>query len=120
MSAMPCNFIHCFYDITCCTYTASSLLSNFIKGCFAIGHYIHCKMICEILRYTAVFNSVKHPCNALYFSVSGLLHKQSMNQSGYREIWSITQTFYSVRQASISAFHVSFCSELCHRGLLHN
>ena len=102
--AVPCNFIHCYYDSTCCTYMASSTLANFTKGCFAIGHYNHCKTICEISRYTALSNSVKHQCNTPYFSVSGLLQKRNPNQSGYGEIRSVTRTFYSVRQCSISVY----------------
>ena len=122
VSAVLCNFIQCYYDSTCYTYTASSILSNFTKGCFTIDHYNHCKTICEIPRYAVLSNSVKRPCNTPYFSISGLLQKQSLNQSRYRKIWSVTWTFYSVRQSSsyISVFHISFCIELCNKGLLHN
>ena len=63
-------------------------------------HY-HCKMLCEIRRYTALSNSVKCLCNTRYFSVSTLLQKRSPNQSGYKQIWSVTQMFYGVRQCSI-------------------
>ena len=62
------------------------------------------KTKCEIQRYTVLSNSVKRPCNTPYVCISKLLQKRSPNQSGYREIWSVTWTFYSVRQCSISMY----------------
>ena len=93
---------------------------NFLYSSLLLQHnecvIDHCIKICEIPRYTALFNSVKCPCNTPFFSVSGLLQERSQNQSGYREIHSVTRTFYSVRQCSISlyftylisVFHISY------------
>ena len=64
----------------------------------------HCRKICEIQRYTALSNTVKHPCNALYFSISGLVQTPFLKQSRYREIRSVTRMFYRVRQCNIPLY----------------
>ena len=49
-------------------------------------------------------NTVKCPCNAPHFSVSGLVWTPFLKQSGYREKWSVTLVFYRVKQCSISPY----------------
>ena len=67
-------------------------------------YIIHCRKICEIQKYTTLSNTIKHPCNALYFSVSRLVWTLFLKQSRYGEIRSVTQMFYRVRQCSISRY----------------
>ena len=64
----------------------------------------HCRKVCEIQRYTALFNTVKYPCNAPYFSISGLVQTPFLKQSGCGEIRSVTQMFYKVKQYSIPLY----------------
>ena len=86
-----------------CTVTLSKYLLRKIRRYTSII-ITHCRKICEIQRYTALSNTVKHSCNSPYFSISGLVQTPFLKQSRYGDIRSVIRIFYRVRQCSIPLY----------------
>ena len=67
---------------TVCSTYPQKLISQYILlqqrrpyevKCIASFSHLHYRKVCEIQRYAALSNTVKRPCNTLYFSLSRLV-----------------------------------------------